>query len=225
MATVLTCHKLSKAYGRATQFEVALCDVTLSFSAGECCVLFGPSGSGKTTLLSIIGCLLSPTYGTVEIGGATVDYTDNRLLTRLRQRQLGFVFQHAQLLPFLSVDENLRVVAKNAGLKSSEASKRIGELLSVLGIARYSRSRPSELSGGQRQRVAIARAILHHPRIILADEPTAALDWKNGCAATELLVTQARTNGAILVVVTHDTRLAALFDRAIHLESGRLVTA
>jgi ABC-type lipoprotein export system ATPase subunit len=225
MTPALACHRLSKAYGRPSRFEVALYDVSVKFAPGECCVLLGPSGSGKTTLLSIVGCLLSPTYGTVEIDGTPVDYGNSRLLTRLRRRHLGFVFQHSQLLPFLTVGENLTVVAHNAGLKAAETRNRIGSLLDTLAIARYARSRPRELSGGQRQRVSIARAILHRPRIILADEPTAALDWKSGRAATELLVQQARESGALLIVVTHDTRLTDLFDRAIHLESGRVKNA
>jgi ABC-type lipoprotein export system ATPase subunit len=213
---------LTKVYGRGQLAETALSGVTLTFKAGECCMLLGPSGSGKTTLLSIVGCLLSPTGGTVELGGKSIDYTRKGLLTRLRRTQIGFVFQHAQLLPFLSVYENLSIVAKNSGMRDGDARKRIRALLDQLGIAQYAHRKPDDLSGGQRQRVSIARSVLHRPRIILADEPTAALDWENGQAATKLLVEQAHNDGALLIVVSHDTRLTNLFDRTLHLESGRL---
>ena len=169
-----------------------------------------------------MGCLLSPTGGTVEFGGKSIDYTSKGLLTRLRRTQIGFVFQHAQLLPFLSVHENLSIVAKNSGLRGGDAKKRILSLLERLGISQYAHRKPDNLSGGQRQRVSIARAVLHRPRIILADEPTAALDWENGQAATKLLVEQAHNDGALLIVVSHDARLTNLFDRTLNLESGKL---
>lgn len=185
-------------------------------------MLLGPSGSGKTTFLSIVGCLLSPTSGIVEFAGSQVDYTKKTLLTRLRRTQIGFVFQHAQLLPFLSVFENLSIVGRNAGLYAKDTRKRILMLLDQLGMSHYAHRKPDDLSGGQRQRVSIARAVLHRPRLILADEPTAALDWENGQAATRLLIEQARNDSAILIVVSHDTRLCTIFDRTIHLESGQL---
>jgi len=221
----LVCHNLTKTYGRGALAETALAGVTIRFRAGECCMLLGPSGSGKTTFLSIVGCLLSPTGGTVEMEGLPIDYTKKGRLTRLRRKQIGFVFQHAQLLPFLSVFENLSIVGRNAGLTGKETKGRIHSLLEQLGIARYSHRKPDDLSGGQRQRVSIARAVLHRPRIILADEPTAALDWENGQSATKLLVEQAHNDGALLIVVSHDTRLVPLFDRTLHLESGQLRSA
>jgi putative ABC transport system ATP-binding protein len=223
--SALACHNLTKVYGRGALAETALAGVTIRFQAGECCMLLGPSGSGKTTFLSIVGCLLSPTDGAVELDGQPIDYTKKGRLTRLRRSHIGFVFQHAQLLPFLSVFENLRVVGANAGLSRKETKNRIHSLLERLGIARYAHRKPDDLSGGQRQRVSIARAALHRPRVILADEPTAALDWENGQAATRLLVEQARHDGALLIIVSHDTRLVPLFDRTVHLESGQLRTA
>lgn len=222
MIPAIACHSLTKVYGRAAIAETALDGISLSFPAGECCILLGPSGSGKTTLLSILGCLLSPTGGTVELDGKLIDYSEMRLLTRLRRTQIGFVFQHAQLLPFLSVYENLNIVARNAGLYGAPAKERVLGLLEQLGILQYAHRKPEHLSGGQRQRVAIARAVLHRPRVILADEPTAALDWENGQAATKLLIEQARSNGSLLLTVSHDTRLIPLFDRTLHLESGKL---
>ena len=222
MDTALACHELTKIYGRGDVAETALAGITLAFQVGESCVLMGPSGSGKTTLLSILGCLTSPTRGTVEIAGLPVNFNRKGSLTKLRRTQIGFVFQHDQLLPFLSVQENLRIVAGNAGLAKSEATKRIQSLLDRLGIAPYAHRKPDNLSGGQRQRVAIARAVLHRPQIILADEPTAALDWENGQVATKLLIEQARDDRALLVVVTHDARLTSMFDRVLHLESGKV---
>lgn len=218
----LACHNLTKTYGRGALAETALAGVSLCFSGGEACVMIGPSGSGKTTLLSIFGCLLSPSGGHVEIEGKPVDYSSTGELVTLRRRQIGFVFQHSQLLPFLSVRENLTAVATNAGLSHKESSARLKTLLDRLGIGQYAHRKPADLSGGQRQRVAIARAVLHRPKIILADEPTAALDWDNGLAAMRLLAGQAKADGALLIAVTHDTRLVDLFDRVIHLESGRV---
>lgn len=222
MVPALACHHLTKSYGRGVQAETALCDVSLSFEPEESCLLLGPSGSGKTTLLSILGCLLSPTSGQVEIGGQPVNYASATALCALRRKLIGFVFQHSQLLPFLSVHENLAVVADNSGMPSREAKLRIAMLLERLGIAGYAHRKPGDLSGGQRQRVGVARAILHHPRIVLADEPTAALDWENGQVAVSMLIEQTKSERALLLTVTHDTRLIDLFDRVIHLDSGKV---
>jgi putative ABC transport system ATP-binding protein len=225
MVAAIACNNLTKVYGRGSLAEIAIQNVSLSFAAGETCIMLGPSGSGKTTLLSILGCLLSPTSGTVQIDGQAVNYSSPGKLTRLRRTSIGFVFQHAQLLPFLSVRQNLSVVAQNAAMSSRHAADRIALLLDRLGIDKNSHRKPHELSGGQRQRVAIARATLHRPRIILADEPTAALDWTNGQIAMKLLVEQAKADKALLITVTHDTRLTNLFDRVIHLESGKVCRA
>ena len=143
-------------------------------------------------------------------------------LCSLRRDKIGFIFQHAQLLPFLSVKENLEIVGRNAGLSASYLGKRIEELLERLGITAMCHKRPSHLSGGQRQRVAIARALIHRPPILLADEPTAALDWQTGEAAVRLLVIQAREEGSLLITVTHDTRLLPMFGRILRIEGGRL---
>jgi putative ABC transport system ATP-binding protein len=222
MVPALACHNLTKTYGRGVHAETALCDVSLAFAAEESCLLLGPSGSGKTTLLSILGCLLSPSSGAVEIGGRRVEYSSAGALGRLRRSSIGFVFQHSQLLPFLSVMENLTIVAENAGMPRGSSRARIRTLLERLGIAAYAHRKPAELSGGQRQRVSVARAILHHPRIVLADEPTAALDWENGQVAVAMLIEQAKAEGAMLLTVTHDARLIELFDRVIYLDSGRV---
>jgi putative ABC transport system ATP-binding protein len=222
MVAALACYNLTKTYGRGAQAETALCDVSLSFVAHESCLLLGPSGSGKTTLLSILGCLLSPSSGRVQIGGRHVNFASVPDPGALRRNLIGFVFQQSRLLPFLSVQENLFIVADNAGLSSSESRPRIKLLLERLGISEYSHRKPRELSGGQRQRAAVARAILHHPQIVLADEPTAALDWENGQTAVSMLIEQTKSEGALLLTVTHDERLIKLFDRVIYLDSGRV---
>ncbi|MBY0587899.1 ABC transporter ATP-binding protein [bacterium] len=222
MKAVLECASVRKVYGEKTLAQTVLDNVSFSMVPGDCAALLGPSGSGKTTLLSILGCLLTPTEGTLTINGMSAFPKSVIPLTEFRRRYVGFVFQQAQLLPFLSVEENLSVVAKNSDLASHDRKGRIDILLDRLGMSEHRRKRPGELSGGQRQRVAIARSLLHRPAVLLADEPTAALDRKNGEAAVDLLLEEARAESTALLVVTHDTRLVRKFDRVFHIENGRL---
>jgi putative ABC transport system ATP-binding protein len=222
MTPLLECVDICHTFGCGEVAEEVIRGVSACFTAGETCVLMGPSGSGKTTLLSILGCLLTPSGGQLLVEGAPVDYAAPGALTRLRREKIGFVFQAAQLLPFLSVVENLELAGRNAGLSLFELSERITELLEQLGMTAHRHKRPDHLSGGQRQRLSIARALLHRPPILLADEPTAALDWHHGEAAVRLLVEQARTAGALLLTVTHDIRLVPLFGRHLLLQEGRL---
>jgi ABC-type lipoprotein export system ATPase subunit len=223
METVLQCDEVCHNFGSGELAEPVLRGVSSTFARGELCVLLGPSGSGKTTLLSILGCMLKPTLGELTVCGERVDWRSPGRLAAYRRDHLGFVFQHAQLLPFLTVFENLELVGKNAGLSAKMVADRANELLARLGIAAIARKKPHHLSGGQRQRVAIARAVLHRPSILLADEPTAALDWHHGEEAVRLLVEQARSEGALLLAVTHDTRLLGFFNRVFRLEQGKLV--
>jgi putative ABC transport system ATP-binding protein len=219
---ILECVGVRHTFGRGELAEDVLRGVSVAFEPGQACVLMGPSGSGKTTLLSILGCLLTPTSGRVVLEGKAVDFTARGSLGRLRRDKIGFVFQHAQLLPFLTVAENLDVVGRNAGLSARAVGRRVGELLERLGIAAMRHKRPDQLSGGQRQRVAIARAMLNRPPILLADEPTAMLDWTHGEAAVRLLVEQARAEGALLLAVTHDARLLPMFGRHLSITGGLL---
>jgi putative ABC transport system ATP-binding protein len=219
---ILACHEISKVYGTGALAERILTDVSLTFRQGETCVLLGPSGSGKTTLLSILGFLLSPTSGELRVQDRVVDYTSQRALSPLRRELIGFVFQQAQLLPFLTMEGNLKLVGQNVGLSNTALTERIHEIMCALGIEHLKKKKPADASGGQKQRVAIGRALLHRPAIILADEPTAALDWHNGEAAVRLLVEQAKTHRALLITVTHDTRLIPMFDRILQMESGRV---
>jgi len=222
MSVALECSQLSKRYGEGDLAERVLADVSLSFPCGEACLLLGPSGSGKTTLLSILGCMLSPSSGELRVGGDRVDFRSPRALGELRRTRLGFVFQQAQLLPFLSVEENLRVTGCNAGLEKAALADRLDTLLEQLDMTAQRGKKSGQLSGGQRQRAAIARAVLHRPPILLADEPTAALDWHHGEAVVDMLVTQAHQEGCALIVVTHDTRLLPRFDRVLTIENGEV---
>ncbi len=222
---MIRCQSIAKTYGESAQAEAVLAGVNLHIRPGECSLLMGPSGSGKTTLLSIIGCLLPPSSGEVVLDAEPVDFADPAHLVDRRRRSIGFVFQHAQLLPFLGARANIELVAQNAGFSEATAVARAGALLARVGLDPMRDKKPGQLSGGQRQRVAIARALVNQPRIILADEPTAALDWHNGQAVVELLVEVARETAAALVVVTHDHRLERWFDRTLEMANGRLVAS
>jgi ABC-type lipoprotein export system ATPase subunit len=222
MDCILECRHVRRSFGRGQLTEEVLRDVSIAFRRGETCLLIGPSGSGKTTLLSILGCLLSPTAGELLIEGKPVDHGSPDLMGRLRRDKIGFVFQQGQLLPFLSVAENLAVVGRNGGLSPRQVARRSDELFGRLGLQGMRHKHPHELSGGQRQRVAIARALVNRPPILLADEPTAALDWQHGETAVRLLLEQARTEGAMLLTVTHDPRLLPLFQRRLSIHCGHL---
>ncbi len=222
-ASVLECTNLRHAFGKGDLVEPVLRGISVAFAPGETCLLMGPSGSGKTTFLSILGCMLRPTQGELRLQGVSVNWSNQQHLTALRRQCLGFVFQHAQLLPFLSVQDNLVVVGRNAGLRPLELVTRTRELLERLELMPCQHKMPNQLSGGQRQRVAIARAVLHRPAVILADEPTAALDWDHGEAVIRLLVEQAHVNETMLLTVTHDVRLKPYFSRTLALQRGELM--
>jgi putative ABC transport system ATP-binding protein len=209
-------------FGQGKLAEEVLRSMSVAFQRGETCVLMGPSGSGKTALLSILGCLLSPTSGQVRLEGQVVNHGSPTALARLRRDKIGFVFQHAQRLPFLTVAENLEIVGRNAGLSVREVGWRTDDLLARLGIEALRARQPHELSGGQRRRVAFACALLNRPPIVLADEPTATLDWQQGETAVRLLVEQAEAAGAMVLAVTHYARLLPFFQRHLRLTEGRL---
>jgi putative ABC transport system ATP-binding protein len=222
MGAILECRGICKTYGTGELAEPVLTGVSLALPRSQACILLGPSGSGKTTLLSILGCLLRPTCGQLRINGRDVADETATGLAQLRRQQIGFVFQQAQLLPFLTAAENVALVARNSGQARAEATRRTQVLLERLGLRDVRRKKPAQMSGGQRQRVAIARALVHRPALLLADEPTAALDWDNGQAAVGLLLEQARAEHVLLLVVSHDTRLVPRFDRVFHMNAGKL---
>jgi putative ABC transport system ATP-binding protein len=212
---------LSKTYGSGATAVHALNRVDIDVRGGESVLLMGPSGSGKTTLLSIIGCILGPSSGSVKVDGQEIHGMPERRLPKVRLKYFGFVFQGFNLFPALTALENVEMALRLRGVKSGAARNRAAELLEELGLADRLDKRPRELSGGQQQRVAIARALAGDPRVILADEPTGALDAASGSQVLGLLSGLARQDRAV-VIVSHDTRAADYFDRVIGIEDGRV---
>ncbi len=197
--------------------------ITLDVQRGELMLLMGPSGSGKTTLLSVMGCILRPSSGVVTLDGRQVSSLDERELPDVRLRSVGFVFQAINLFPTLTASQNVALALHLKGVGRHEARHRAAERLAQVGLPDKADRYPADLSGGQKQRVAIARALAGEPRIILADEPTAALDTQNGLAVMRLLRDLTRDRGRAVVIVTHDSRLVEFADRIVHIEDGRIV--
>jgi putative ABC transport system ATP-binding protein len=201
----------------------ALKGITLSLVGGELTLLMGPSGSGKTTLLSILGCMLSPTTGTVRILGRSTAGALPEQLAELRREHVGFIFQSYHLFPTLTAVENVRLALDVCGNRSSLAADKARAALEAVGLATKTRAFPRELSSGEQQRVAIARAIVGKASAILADEPTAALDSANGQAIMSVLSGIAKDPSRAVLVVTHDPRILPYADRVVRIEDGRLV--
>ena len=212
-----------RRYGRGASEVQALRGVNLRLRAGELTLLMGPSGSGKTTLLSILGCMLSPTSGTVRVRGETTTEASQSELARLRRQHVGFVFQSYHLFPTLSALDNVRLALDVRGQRGQPAIRRSLEVLAAVGLAHKKDAFPQEMSGGEQQRVAIARAIAGTPSVILADEPTGALDTENGYAVMKVLAQIARDPTHGVLVVTHDPRVRAFANRILHIEDGRIV--
>ena len=201
----------------------ALKGVSLAVAGGELTLLMGPSGSGKTTLLSILGCMLTPTSGTVKVGGEPINGADPEALAKIRREHIGFVFQSYHLFPTLTALDNVRLALDVRGENSHRAMQKSKEALAVVGLALKMGSYPRELSGGEQQRVAIARAIVGNADAILADEPTAALDSENGHAIMAVLAEIARDRGRGVLVVTHDPRIVPFADRIVRIEDGKII--
>jgi putative ABC transport system ATP-binding protein len=215
---------ISKHFGEGETRIDALRDIAVDVAPGEVVALRGPSGSGKTTLLNVIACILDPSGGRMSLDGEVV--YDNkwlrRDLRRLRLEKIGFIFQFHNLLPFLNATDNVAIVLQLAGKEPAEAQKRASDLLDYLEVGRRKGAFPAKLSGGEAQRVAIARALANRPRIILADEPTAALDSKRAGIVMDLLRKLAVEQGAAVIAVTHDEKIFNRFDRMFMLRDGRL---
>ena len=213
-----------KEYVLGSQVVVALRDVAVRIGQGEFMALAGPSGSGKSTLLNLIGCIDSPTRGSVHIGGAEVSDRTPDELADLRARTIGFIFQTFNLLPVLSAWENVEYpLLQNRSLGRSERRERVAHYLALVGLERCMHHRPNELSGGQRQRVAIARALAARPSIVLADEPTANLDHKTGEGILNLMKSINQQEGATFIFSTHDSKVMGMADRVIVLSDGEVV--
>jgi putative ABC transport system ATP-binding protein len=216
---------ISKYFGEGETRVDALGDVSLKVYPGQVVALLGPSGSGKTTLLNIIGCILGPSSGSINLDGEEVVRNGRWLkanLRRLRLDKIGFIFQFHNLLPFLDATDNVAVVLKLAGADIATARKRAIELLDYLEVGHRRTAMPAKLSGGEAQRVAIARALANRPKIILADEPTAALDSKRAGIVMDLLRKLAVEQDAAIIAVTHDEKIFDRFDHIFQLRDGRL---
>jgi putative ABC transport system ATP-binding protein len=211
-----------KVYRSGADEVVALDQATLSVADDEMLALVGPSGSGKTTLLSIAGGLLAPTHGVVRVGPHEISGYGRKELTRFRREFVGFVFQGANLVPFLSAKENLLVVAEVAGKRGKDVERRAETLLEELGLAHRMKNTVPELSGGERQRVAIGRALMNEPELVLFDEPTSALDTKLGEQVMDLIREEVKGRGTAAVVVTHDSRMTHYADRTVEIRDGLL---
>lgn len=220
-APTLRVSHVTKRFGAGATEVVAVRDVSLAVAPGEIVLIMGPSGSGKSTLLSMLGALLRPTEGTIELDGAMLSGLSEDRLPEIRRRRFGFVFQDFNLLSALTATENVALVAELAGANRREARRKAVALLSELGLGERLDFRPEKLSGGEKQRVAIARALVNDPALILADEPTANLDSKIGHEIMRLLRRIAKEQARSIVIVSHDERIKDIADRVLWLEDGQ----
>jgi putative ABC transport system ATP-binding protein len=220
--TVLELDEVSKVYGEEPPVS-ALRGVSFSVRRGELAAIVGPSGSGKSTLLHVIGTLEQPSSGAVRIGGIDAARLDDRELSRLRAREIGFVFQQFFLAEHATVRENVADGLLYAGVRADERHRRADETLERVGLAERATFKPTKLSGGERQRVAIARALIGRPAVVLADEPTGNLDSTTGASIMEL-IRELNADGATILMITHDTGLADQLPRQIRMLDGRVVS-
>jgi len=218
----VACRRVTKEFGTGDARVQALRGVDLALPPGEMTLLVGPSGCGKTTLISIVAGLLDTTAGEVEVLGTNLTRLSNGQKVDFRRRNIGFVFQQYNLLPALTAAENVAVPLLIAGQSRYAAVAEARELLHHVGLAERANALPSELSGGQQQRVAIARALIHRPRLLVCDEPTAALDAQSGRTVMELLRRVALQPDRAVIVVTHDSRVFDFADRIVHMNDGRI---
>lgn len=219
---IIAMNGISKTYGAGDSAVMAIKEATFEIFSGETVALLGPSGSGKTTLITMVGCITEPTTGKLILNGELV-YDEKWCIKdtrKLRRENIGFIFQSHNLIPFLNVKENVTLVPLLNGISDNEADNRARDLLEYLGVGDKLSKMPSQLSGGQSQRVAIARSLANNPKIILADEPTAALDAERALSVMQLLKKLSLEQEVAIVVVTHDERMLPLFDRILRVEDG-----
>lgn len=224
MAPIVELRDVSKDYPLGNQVVHALRGVDLIVEPGEFTSIAGPSGSGKTTLLNLVGCVDVATSGTVRVAGSDTRTLGERGLTELRLRHLGFIFQSFNLVPVLDVFQNVEMpLLLQGGIRKADRRRRVLEMVEQVGLSLQLRQRPSELSGGQRQRVAIARALVTHPRIVLADEPTANLDSATGRTILDLMRRLNQESRTTFIFSTHDPRVLEHASRVVRMEDGRVV--
>jgi putative ABC transport system ATP-binding protein len=222
MHPAIAVRELTKKYEEGANGTLALRGIDLDVHRGELLMLVGPSGSGKTTLLSIMGCILTASSGSVCVAGREVVGLSEKQLPTLRLEHIGFVFQGFNLFPTLSAGENVELMLDLKGISAAQAKRRAQELLEQVGLGEKYNSFPADLSGGQKQRVAIARALAGDPGIILADEPTAALDSHTGRNVMEMMSELAHKRDRAVVIVTHDSRVLSFADRIVKIEDGAI---
>ena len=212
---------VSKVYHLGGEEIRALDDVSLDIDGGEFISIIGPSGSGKSTLMHIVGCLDSPTHGTIKLDGTEIQNASSRDLARIRNQKIGFVFQFFNLLPKLSVLQNVELPMVYSGISAAKRREHAMEALKLVGLENRSKHRPMQISGGQQQRVAIARALVNNPKIVFADEPTGNLDSHTGERILELF-RKLSTEGHTIALVTHDPEIAAVTPRRIEIRDGKI---
>lgn len=223
MTPVLKADNVVKELGHGAGLVMALKGVNMELVPGELTLLMGPSGSGKTTLLSILGCIMAPTSGTLTIAGKPIIGLSPEQLAEVRRDHIGFIFQSYNLFPTLNAIENVRIALDVRGITGFAATSRAEEVLRDVGLGHRLTNYPGNLSGGEQQRVAVARAIASSPSIVLADEPTAALDSENGHAVMALLSRIAKEQNRSVLAVTHDPRTLGYADRVVNIEDGKIV--
>jgi putative ABC transport system ATP-binding protein len=213
---------MTKTYEMGDTSFKALDEVNLNINAGEYVAIIGPSGSGKSTLMNMVGCLDIPTSGEYFLNGQDVSKMNETQLAKVRNKNIGFIFQRYNLMGRTSALRNVELPARYAGLKDKERQQRAKEALQAVGLGDKLKNMPSELSGGQMQRVAIARALVNQPSILMADEPTGALDSKTGKEILDLFETLHRERGITIIVVTHDPGIARRAKRIVSIKDGRI---
>ena len=222
MAPVLEAQLVTKTYEVDSSIIKAVDDVSIQVCPGEFVALVGPSGSGKTTMLALLAGLLSPTDGSILIGGQDISTMNEGKRTRFRREKVGFTFQDNNLVPYLTVKENVELMLKLNGRFNKKSKKHALELLEELGLGDRLNNLPSQLSGGQQQRVAIARALVHRPDIVLADEPTASLDTQRAIQVVETFAQQIHAQNLAGIMVTHDLRMTQFVDKIIQMRDGQV---
>jgi putative ABC transport system ATP-binding protein len=221
MTEILNMQNINKQYTLGGEELHILHDVNLKINAGQFLSILGPSGSGKSTMMNIIGCLDVPTSGTYLLSGNDINDLDEIELAKIRNKEIGFVFQNFQLLPRMTALQNVELPLIYAGIPYAKRQEKAKHILERVGLGDRMKNLPSQLSGGQQQRVAIARALVTEPTILLADEPTGALDQKNGAQVMELFE-ELNQDGRTIVMITHDIHIAARAKRVVHILDGRL---